>query len=68
MFVRPDLTGGAYTIANALTDGTRNVVTGGVDLPAVYSGKNSPTGSGFFTITDTTTGTVTPLTVTVTGP
>jgi hypothetical protein len=66
--VRPDFTDGVLTIPNALTDGTQNVVTGGIGLPALYSGKNPPTGSGFFTITDTTTGTVQPLVVTVTGP
>lgn len=66
--VKPDFTDGTYTIPNALTDGTQNVVTGGVGLPALSSAKNPPTGTGFFTITDITTGAVTPLTVTVTGP
>ncbi len=66
--VRPDFTDGVWTIPNALTDGTQNPVTGGIGSPALFSAKNPPTGSGFFTITDTTTGTVTPLVVTVSGP
>ncbi len=64
--VKPTGATGPYTIPAALTDGTPNVVlnTTGVGTPfavELFAGS-----SGFFTITDTTTGTVNPLVVTVT--
>ncbi len=56
-----------YTIPAALTDGTSNEVTS-VSDGSPQAGVTGFGQSGFFTITDDTTGTVPPLVVTVTGP
>ena len=56
-----------YTIPATLTDGTSNEVTS-VSDGSPQAGVTGFGQSGFFTITDDTTGTVPPLVVTVTGP